>query len=316
MKVLMVGRRKSVAFRDLQRYWGEVDFAKPPRLPVKRYDLVIAQEPTIRIGVPAYLAARLTGAKLVIEVHGDYLEALSPPQRLVARYLLRRADHVRAVNNSVAEKLASIGVRDILTIPAIYIDTSVFKPLKPHIDRPRNIIYAGRLVREKNLPLLLKIFRRVREEVKDATLTIVGEGPEKPVLRRLAKELGLGDSVKLYPWMPPSSLPRLYSDSAVFALTSSYEGGPRAVFEAGACETPFAAFPVGILREVAEDGRHGLFAEDWKPETLARNLTLLLTHPKLREKMGKELRKLTLKHFEWRKTIKNYAQKYLELAGN
>lgn len=316
MKVLMVGRRRSIAFQDLQRYWGEAYFAKPPRIPLKRYDLVVAQEPTIKIGVPAYLTAKLTGAKLVIEVHGDYLEALSLLQRLAAKTLLRRADYVRAVNSSIADKLTHMGIKNVLTIPAIYIDTTLFKSLKPHRERPRNIIYAGRLVKEKNLPLLLKIFKTVREEVKDATLTIVGEGPEKPLLRRLIKELRLGDSVRLYPWTPMNMLPKLYSDSAVFALTSSYEGGPRAVFEAGACETPFAAFPVGILREVAEDGRHGLFAEDWKPETLARNLTLLLTDQKLREKMGREFRNLIHSQFEWKKAIKTYAQKYLKLAGN
>jgi len=312
MRVLMVGRSRSMAFQDLQRYWGEVVFAKPPRIPLKRYDLVVAQEPTLRVGLPAYLCARATGAKLVVEVHGDYLGFLSKSQRALALRLIRKADYVRAVNRSIAESLRRVGARNILLIPSTYIDIRLFKPMRLHPQRPRSVMYAGRLTPEKNLHLLLSAFKRVLSEVEDATLTIVGDGPEKPSIAKAIKDLGLESSARMLPWVPRERLPELYNEAAVFALTSDYEGGPRALFEAGACCTPFVSTRVGIAVEVAEHGVHGFFA-DADPNEIAEYLTDLLLDPGLRQEMGDRLRRLVEERFEWSKAVERYAKAYQSL---
>lgn len=308
MRVLMVGRRRSVAFEDLKRYWGDVVFARPPRVPLGRYDLVVAQEPTPRVGAPAWLAARASRARLVVEVHGDYLDALPRAQRALALQLIRRADCVRAVNSSIAAKLRAHGAKKVLLIPSIYVDLTLFKPLKPHGLRPKRIIYAGRFVEEKNLDALIEAFRRVQREVEDAYLTLVGDGPLRPSLERLLKPLR---NAEIRPWLPARSLPELYSDSAVFALASKYEGGPRAVFEAGACLTPFASTRVGILAETARHGVHGFFADD--PGSLAERIAELLADTGLRERMGRELRRLVEERFEWGAAVRRYAEAYLKL---
>jgi len=51
MRVLMLGRAKSIAFEELEKYWGEVIYS-PPRVFVGDYDLVVGQEPTLRVGLP------------------------------------------------------------------------------------------------------------------------------------------------------------------------------------------------------------------------------------------------------------------------
>lgn len=311
MRVLMVGRERSIAFKDLKRYWGEVVFATPPRIPLGRYDLVVAQEPTLRVGVPAYLASRPVDAKLVIEVHGDYLPYLPAYARAVASFLLKRADYVRAVNHSIAWRLREHGVENVLVIPSIYIDLELFRPLKPHSLRPKRVIYAGRFTREKNLSMVVEAFKIVLEEVGDAVLTLVGDGPQRSFLDGLVRSLGLESFVEINRWVPRERLPEFYSDSAVFVLASRYEGGPRAVFEAGACSTPFVSTRVGILAETARHSVHGFFVDEPDPYALAEYIIKLLRDPRLRERMGGELRRFVEERFEWGKAVRRYAEAYM-----
>jgi glycosyltransferase involved in cell wall biosynthesis len=313
MRVLMVGKSKSIAFDELQRYWGEVSFIKPPQL-VKpgRYDLVVAQEPTLRTGVYAYLLSKITGAKLVLEVHADYLDSgLTPLRKRIAEYLLRRCSLVRAVSWKIAQDIKKLGVKNIVMIPSIYVKTDIFRPLKTHSSRRPIILSVGRLVEQKNFPLLLSVFKKVEEEIPEAELVIHGKGPQEKDIICLARKLGLKSFKLLTQWLPEEELVNLYNEAALLAITSKYEGGPRVAFEAGACHTPFVSTRVGILAEVARHGLHGFFA--YKPDEFAEKITTLMQDPLLREKMGENFRKLVKEDFEWYKSIRRYAKCYLNI---
>jgi len=228
----MVGRSKSIAFEDLKKYWGEVDFTRPPKIPASTYDLVIAQEPTIRIGPIACLAATLYGAKFVVEVHGGYLRYFTGIQKTISSLILRRADLVRAVNNEIARQLSDMGLKNVLVVPSIYVKTSVFKPVKKHRDRGKVVIYAGRFAPEKNLPLLIKAFKLVLAKEPSAKLMLIGKGPEKPLLLKIIKEQGIEERVTLVDkWVSPEELARYYNEAEVGEFTSLYVGGRRAICE-------------------------------------------------------------------------------------
>jgi glycosyltransferase involved in cell wall biosynthesis len=313
MRALMVGRSKSIAFDELQRYWGEVSFVKPPQLvKPRRYDLVIAQEPTPRVGVYAYMLSKITGAKLVLEVHADYLElGLTPFQRKIAEYLLRRCSLVRAVSWKIMEDVKKLGVKKVVMIPSIYVKTNVFRPLKSHSSRKPIILSVGRLVEQKNLPVLLYAFKKIEEEFPRAELLIHGRGPEEKEIIHLAKKLELKNFKLITNWLSEEELVHLYNEAALLAITSKYEGGPRVAFEAGACHTPFVSTRVGILAEVAQHGQHGFFAE--KPGEFAEKIITLIQDPSLRGKMGENFRRLVEESFEWYKSIKRYAECYLNI---
>jgi len=313
MKVLMIGRNKSIAFDELQRYWGEVSFIKPPQLiKPRRYDLIIAQEPTLRIGIYAYLLSKITGAKLILEVHADYLESgLTPLQKRIAEYLLKRCSLVRAVSWKIAEDIKRLGAKNIVMIPSIYVKTDIFRPLKNHSSRRPIILSIGRLVKQKNFPLLLSAFKKVEEEISEAELVIHGRGPQEKEILYLARKLGLKNFKLFTQWLPEEELVNLYNEAALLAITSKYEGGPRVAFEAGACHTPFVSTRVGILTEVARHGLHGFFAD--KPGEFAEKIITLIQDPLLREKMGENFRKLVKESFEWCKSIRKYAECYLSI---
>lgn len=315
MRVLMVGRKKSIAFEDLKKYWGDVTFSYPPNIPLKKYDLVIAQEPTLRIGLPSYLFAKTCNAKLIVEVHGGYLENwLKGIQKHVSFFILRRADLIRAVNTCIANQLRKIGIKkSIMIIPSVYVRTDILNLMKKHVERNKIVMYAGRFVSEKNLPLLINSFRHVVKEEPSAKLLLVGDGPEKTRLLQLIKDYKLMESVTLIDrWLTLKELAYYYNEAAVFALTSFYEGGPRAVFEAGACGTPFVSTRVGILYETVPEGVGGFYVSKDSQE-IANKIIALLNDVNTREKMGENMRKIVLENFEWNTAVKRYAEAYLHL---
>jgi glycosyltransferase involved in cell wall biosynthesis len=311
MRVLMVGKSPSIALDDLRRYWGEVIFARPPWLRPGKYDLVIAQEPTIRSGLPAYLIAKQAGAPFFCEVHGNYLGHMTVTQRMLAYWILRRANLVRAVNGTIERQLRRMGFRNVLRIPAIYIKPELFKLLKPQRERGPLVLFVGRLSKEKGLDLLLESFRLVAEKMPEATLYIVGRGEMKEWVRGRLSALGLEKRTQILDWVPQRDLVRLYNEAAVLVCTSLYEGGPRVVFEAAACGTPSVSTRVGIVPEVFRDGVEVLFVER-RAEDVAVAVVDLLKDADLRERIGEAARKRTLSLFSWDEAVKRYAMAYLE----
>ncbi|MCS7142979.1 MAG: glycosyltransferase family 4 protein [Aigarchaeota archaeon] len=316
MRVLMVGRRPSVALNDLRRYWGHVDFMRPPGIPRSSYDLVIAQEPTKRVGPFAYLASRLTGSKLIVEVHGDYLNFLQ--RRLdkgLAILLLRRAHYVRGVNHGIIRSLRAHGIERTILIPAVYVDVQKFRFIKRHASREPELLFVGRLEREKGLDLLLRSFEIVASRDDRVTLRIVGAGSLYPYLLRSVRSMGLSHRVTVSGrWIPQEELVNIYNSSSIILCTSDYEGGPRVLFEAAACGTPFVSTPVGLISEVCEDGSEGFIVRGRDPRIIAKKVLEALQDPDLRDRMGEAGRRLVEGRFEWNSAIQRYAESYLKLV--
>jgi len=316
MRVLMVGRKPSIALDELVRFWGEVEVSTNLKIPkLKFYDLVIAQEPTLRIGIPALIQARVSKAIFICEIHSNYLQPGFLPKKdsLSAKLVLREADYVRAVSKQIAANLKSWGLKNLLVIPSVYIRTDVFLPLKSQIDRGPVILSVARLVKQKGIELLIESVPYIIERFRDLEVRVVGDGPERKGLEKSVRENGLEDVVSFFGWVERDELVRHYNDAAVFVCTSHHEGGPRTVFEAAACKTPFVSTAVGIIPEVFQHGGEGFILHSRDKILLAKHIIRLLEDPVLREKMGSRGRKLVEQEFEWRKAVSKYAEAYLKI---
>lgn len=119
----------------------------------------------------------------------------------------------------------------------------------PYTGDGPNIVAAGRLRREKGFDLLIDALPLVRRHVPGAQLTILGEGPEDPSLRKQARELGLDSAVHFAgfqqnPWT-------YFAHADLFVLPSRLEGMPNALLEVLALGTPVVATEcVEAIREL------------------------------------------------------------------
>ncbi|MCS7467944.1 glycosyltransferase [Stieleria sp. ICT_E10.1] len=146
---------------------------------------------------------------------------------------------------------------------------------------------------EKNHSLLVRAAARLRDRHPQLHWVVVGDGPERGAIERLAKELQVADRVHLLGTRHDT--PRLLSALDVFTLCSLNEASPVSILEAFACEVPVVASDVGSVGETVIDDRTGrLFASE-DLGAMSRAIEQLLGDPALRRRMGRAGRDLVLR---------------------
>ncbi|HSG28566.1 MAG TPA: glycosyltransferase, partial [Candidatus Krumholzibacterium sp.] len=143
---------------------------------------------------------------------------------------------------------------------------------------------VGRLVGIKNHRLLLDAFIRIRENVPDAHLAILGDGPLEMDLKRHAAESGAGRNVSIIPGSP--EVPRFLGALDVFTLTSDSEGLPLTLLEACASSLPVVATSVGGIPEVIEHGVSGLLVGRGDRDALVDEISALALDPRAGTALG------------------------------
>ena len=227
--------------------------------------------------------------------------------KLFIRLDVSRAKAVRVMNNQVAEKLVQFGVPEskINLIPAIYVDSDIFKPMT--LPKEYDLIFVGRLEKNKGIDLLLETASKLKAQILNFKMIIVGSGPLKENLKFKIKNLKLQDNVLLHGYAKDShEIAELLNKSKILVMPSYNEGGPRVVVEAMACGVPVLATPVGIVSDLLKNGSGGEIIA-WEAEDIVHKAKGLLDNP---ERYGEcRLNGLeTAKQFEKKETIKNYAE--------
>jgi len=151
-------------------------------------------------------------------------------------------------------------------------------------------------------------------EGRPATALFVGKGPRLAALRARVARLGLADRVTFEEWVDsPRDLADRYRTSRVVVCASTCEGGPRVTVEAMACGTPVVSTPVGMMRELLQDGVQGRTCGFDVP-SLAAALGDLLGDETARRVMGERAREAAAR-FEYARVIRGYAEGVQALAG-
>ncbi|OOV29525.1 hypothetical protein BXU11_06470 [Flavobacterium sp. LM5] len=154
----------------------------------------------------------------------------------------------------------------------------------------KRVVAIARNAYEKGLDRLLVIWQQVAKRQPEWELCIYGVLNPETQLLPLAQALGVESSVTFYP--PVVAVETVYLDSAVFVMTSRYEGLGLVLLEAMASGLPCVAYdcPVGP-RSIITDGVNGFLVEDGNVEAFVERLALLFQDEKLRETIGENAQK-------------------------
>jgi glycosyltransferase involved in cell wall biosynthesis len=162
---------------------------------------------------------------------------------------------------------------------------------------------ACRLIGKKGLDVSLQTVARLVRQGKDVTLDLAGAGPEEPLLRALAQELGIAAQVRFLGFVENAALLRALPDYDVFihpsrtTASGDREGIPNSLLEAMACGVPVVATRHSGIPEAVTHEESGLLIDAAEPEALARALEALLDHPALYARISQAARETVAARF-------------------
>lgn len=253
------------------------------------------------LGLAGWLIARKNNIALEIQVHG--FEKYYGLRRIVARFILPRADAIRTVSERLKKRLIEeFGVDEKkITVVPVFVDTSDTPPLQRGV-KGVNFIFltAGRLVPVKNISLQIEAMAEIVKKYPNCELWIAGDGPESQKLKVLAsltsrnmrddcqsnqsEKLKVEDKVKFLGWQ--ADLGKYYEQADVFMLTSNAEGWPLVIIEAINHDLPIIMTDVGSAGDLIINNQSGLVIPINDKEKLVEAMLRLITDSALREKLS------------------------------
>ncbi len=173
------------------------------------------------------------------------------------------------------------------------------------VEMPPGLVVGsvGRLHPEKGFDVLIRAMAGV-----DASLVLVGQGPDQPRLEALVSELGLDEQVRFTGWVVDARAWLVRYD--IFVLPSFLEGFPLSTLEAMLAGIPVVASDVGGVSEAVRDGDTGLLVPPHDVEALRSAITSLVANPDKRSEMGRRGRALVEERFTARAMAQRYEALY------
>ena len=306
--------------RGQLKKWGLL-FSSLPRLIHLRhhYDIIFVSGFRI-IGISAVLVSKIFGKACVLkadsqgEMSGDFFEAglarlRMHPSRLPFRIflnirnaILKRANAFTAITSDIATELIDIDVdTDAIYMIPNSVDTVRFCPVneqqKQELRRNLNIppanttvIYTGRLVSYKGLPLLLKVWEKIQREHDNVNLLLVGMGgldihncedqlKEYVIRNKLEKSVRFTGSVQ--------NVPEYLQAADIFAFPTENDAFPSSLIEAMTCSLPVVTTPVGAINTIINDRQNGLIVKPGDFQQLHDALDSLITDHVLAAQLGR-----------------------------
>ena len=283
------------------------------------YDVVHAHSHLFFSTNVAAAFRQLNDTPLVVTNHGlisqtapKWLQKVFIPT--VARFTLNSSDRILCYSETDERRLRERGIDTEISVVHNGIDCEKFSPVDGTEDEGLQVLFVGRLKPGKGVDDLLMAFENVAEAFSDATLKIVGDGPLKEDLVKLAKEKEIHPRVEFAGRIPNSEMPEIYTQSDVFVLPSKNEGLPRTVLEAMACRTPVVTSSLPQLEPVVDGA--GLIVESDSVEQFADYTSRLLADSSERERMGEIGRRKVKQSYSWNETVRKTSRVYSELLDD
>jgi colanic acid/amylovoran biosynthesis glycosyltransferase len=160
------------------------------------------------------------------------------------------------------------------------------------------ILFVGRLLHSKGLPLLFEAVAGLRERGLELRATIAGDGPARNECEAIAQRLGLRDEVRFLGAVGQDHVLHLYDRADVFCLPSFAEGIPVVVMEAMAMELPVVTTRIMGIPELVDDGEDGILVPPGRVMPLADALERLARSPEERRRLGRAARRKVRRDYD------------------
>ncbi len=288
-------------------------------------DLITSQSP-FSDGLVAWLLRSRCSARWLAQLHTSTLDnpywqsesRANPLRSGLGKFLLRRADAVRAVSTGAATWLhQEVGLprESVFVLP---VGTSLVAQTTPAIEAPdvtNQVLFVGRLTAEKGISILLHAFAILQNQFPDAELVLVGDGPEKRSLQELALRLGIHDKVRFVGWVPYDELAPFYVKAHLVVVPSLRESYGRVIVEAMSFGRPVLASNTEGARELIEDLHTGFIVPTGDIAALADRMEYALANPGVAAEVGVRAQHFIKRIHDPQALCQGQVEIWLQVAG-
>ncbi|MBP3568462.1 MAG: glycosyltransferase family 4 protein [Lachnospiraceae bacterium] len=256
--------------------------------------------------------AKITGAPIVHTYHTLYEQYVTyvVPSKFIGKQVVRQLSRMRlkkvkmviAPTSKVEDALRGYGVKaEIQVVPSgisleqhhYRVSTEERKQKRQELGIPEShnvLLNLGRLGTEKNLEELLFFFKDALKHNQNLTFLIVGDGPDKAHLEKMAVELGIDSQVVFTGMVDPKEVQKYYQLADVFVNASTSETQGLTYIEAAANGLPLLCRKDPCLDDVVKDGVNGY--EYTTKEEFIQHLNDILMNPEWRKVAGEQSEKI------------------------
>jgi rhamnosyl/mannosyltransferase len=238
--------------------------------------------------------------------------------------LLRHADLVIATSRSYATNSPRLNRLEKVRVIPNGVDHEEFHPAldgnmvasKHGLNNRRKVVlFVGKIDEYKGCEYLVRAFALVARKFADSRLLVVGEGPLRIKMSKLARDLQISSQVIFTGKVSDSELPSYYAACDVFVLPSIsfQEGFGMVQLEAMASAKPVITTTIPGVREVDPDGVATIHVPPKSEQALASAITALLQDDELREKMSKNAREKA-EQYSWKRVVRKLEEVYEETS--
>lgn len=280
-------------------------------------------------GVLARLAsrtARENGSKVMYTAHGFHFCSGSSLLNWliyypIEKWLARFTDCLITINEEDFNRANQHQFKAdrIEHIHGVGVNTEKFKPAEKEYKKELRIaygynfgdflmFYAAEFNKNKNQQLLIRALAQIKEEVPKAKLLLAGEGPLLQECRKLAKKLGVEDSVHFLGFR--RDIEQLLQISDVAVGSSFREGLPVNIMEAMSCGLPVIATVNRGHRELLTNQQEGWLIQEFNPQMFAKKMKQLAKDPAQRAVMGSNGRRLIINKFSTNRVLQEKSAIY------
>jgi L-malate glycosyltransferase len=256
---------------------------------------------------PAWLIARLRGAKTVIHYHSG--EARDHLRRFrCARPVLKNADRLVVPSGYLAGVFREFGLRVQVVSNIVDLTQFAFRERRPL--RPRLVCTRG-FHPYYCLDVVVRAFAKIQSAFPEAKLVLLGKGPLEPQIQELVHELSLSE-VDFAGAVPHREINHFYETSDIFINASSLDNMPVSILEAFASGTPVVSTAPEGMAYLVEHERTGLLSEPGDADALAENVMRVLRYPELASRLAFNARE-EVQRYSWKTVRQQWLQIYRSL---
>lgn len=329
-----VSQQGGMLFRQVRLFWETVKNALWA-------DVIFVQEPLVA-GVSAGLVGVVFRKPVVVRFVGyqpwEELLAKGQTKKFLDGFLADPDGEIRSRLYILFTRLAFKMARKVI-VPSRYLRDILIKhfsvpPSKiSHIynafalprvatlpkNKIKTAISIGRIIFRKRVDWTVEaVARYIKKSGRSLRLLVVGDGPDKPRIEKLARNLV--DKYEIKPfvrffgqksWLEGLSI---LKSADIYLLTSVYEGLPFTVLESLSLGVPVVATEIRGTNEVAIDQKTALTSLPGDVPDLTKNIATILDNPQLARELVESGRKMIMEKFTWEENIKKTSKVFSELV--